>query len=167
MRTNWWRHLLVSIPLGWCGLWAWWLWSLILVPLFGWACVRAAQQARPLLLLHAVPAVVMLGLHAAVANPYTRYNLILIGPFSVGAAWIISALLPNRCSRLRVLGTGPRRTRSIAAGRTPHRKEAGQRASGLRMASFSHFNAKATISSSPACGDCDGLRTWSNEPAAK
>jgi len=28
-------------------------------------------------------------LHAAVANQYTRYNLILIGPFSVGAAWLI------------------------------------------------------------------------------
>jgi hypothetical protein len=66
----------------------------------------------------AVPAVMMLGLHAAVANPYTRYNLILIGPFSVGAAWIISALLPKRCLRLRVLATGPRRTRSIAAGNT-------------------------------------------------
>jgi hypothetical protein len=53
-----------------------------------------------------------------VANPYTRYNLILIGPFSVGAAWIISALLPNRCLWLRVLATGLRRTRSIAAGNT-------------------------------------------------
>ena len=27
MRTNWWRHLLVSIPLGWCGMWVGWLWS--------------------------------------------------------------------------------------------------------------------------------------------
>jgi hypothetical protein len=38
MRANWWRHLLVSIPLGWCGMWVGWLWSLLLVPLFGWAC---------------------------------------------------------------------------------------------------------------------------------
>ena len=28
MRTNWWRHLLVSIPLAWCGLWAGWIASL-------------------------------------------------------------------------------------------------------------------------------------------
>jgi hypothetical protein len=95
MRTNWWRHLLVSIPLGWCGMWAGGLWSLALVPLFGWACVRAARQSLPLLLLYAAPAVVMLGLHAAVANHYTRYNLILVGPFAVGAAWIISAWLWN------------------------------------------------------------------------
>src|ERR1043166_1732222 len=49
MRTNGWKHLLVSIPLGWCGMWAGWLWSLLLVPLFGWACVRAAQRSQPLL----------------------------------------------------------------------------------------------------------------------
>ena len=35
----------------------------------------------------------MLGLHAAVANQYTRYNLILIGPFSVGAAWLIGRVM--------------------------------------------------------------------------
>jgi len=107
LRTSWWRHLLVSIPLGWCGMWAWGPWSLVLVPLFGWACVRAAQQARPLLLLYAVPAVLMLGLHAAVANPYSRYNLILIGPFSIGAAWIIWALLRNWRLRMQTLAPGP------------------------------------------------------------
>jgi hypothetical protein len=107
MRASWWRHLLVSIPLGWCGMWVGWLWSLLLVPLFGWACVRAARQSQPLLLLYAVPAVVMLGLHAAVANQYTRYNLILIGPFSVGAAWIISTTLRNARWRSRALAPGP------------------------------------------------------------
>ena len=107
MRANWWRHLLVSIPLGWCGMWVGWLWSLLLVPLFGWACVRAARQSQPLLLLYAAPAIVMLGLHAAVANQSTRYNLILIGPFSVGAAWIISATLRNARWRSRALAPGP------------------------------------------------------------
>jgi len=107
MRANWWRHLLVSIPLGWCGMWVGWLWSLLLVPLFGWACVRAARQSQPLLLLYAAPAVVMLGLHAALANQYTRYNLILIGPFSVGAAWIISTPLRNARWRSRALAPGP------------------------------------------------------------
>jgi hypothetical protein len=33
----------------------------------------------------------MLGLHAALANQTTRYNLILIGPFCVGAAWLIAS----------------------------------------------------------------------------
>jgi hypothetical protein len=33
----------------------------------------------------------MLALHAAVGNHYTRYNLILIGPYAVGAALIATA----------------------------------------------------------------------------
>jgi hypothetical protein len=93
MRTNWWRHLLVSIPLAWCGMWAGWLSSLFLVPLFAWACVRSAGEKQPLLLLYAAPAVAMLGLDALIGNHYTRYNLILIGPYSVGAAFIVSSWL--------------------------------------------------------------------------
>jgi 4-amino-4-deoxy-L-arabinose transferase-like glycosyltransferase len=93
MRTSWWRHLLVSIPLAWCGLWAGWIVSLVLVPLFACASVRAIRQREPVLLLYAAPAIMMLGLHAAVANHYTRYNLILIGPTAVGAAWMISGWL--------------------------------------------------------------------------
>ncbi len=92
LREGWWRHLAVSIPLAWCGMWPGWLISLLLVPLFVVACVRAFRQA-PLFLLYAAPAVAMLGLHGLMANQYTRYNLILIGPYAVGAAWIIESLL--------------------------------------------------------------------------
>jgi hypothetical protein len=90
MRSDWWRHLLVSIPLGWCGLWVGWLWGLLTIPLFVLASVRAVRQRQPMLLLYAAPAVAMVGLHALVANHYTRYNLILIGPLAVAAAWIMS-----------------------------------------------------------------------------
>ena len=34
----------------------------------------------------------MLGLHAAIANHYTRYSLILIGAFSAGSAWLIVSI---------------------------------------------------------------------------
>jgi hypothetical protein len=105
MGTNWWRHLLVSIPLAWCGMWAGWIVSLPLLPLFGWACLRAGRRSQPLLLLYAAPAVTMLGLHAAVANHYTRYNLILIGPFAVGAAWIMATWLPKVFSPLPILAS--------------------------------------------------------------
>jgi hypothetical protein len=91
MRERWWRYLLIGIPLAWCGMWAGQLASLVLIPLFGWGCARALRRSEPLLLLYAAPAVVMLGLHAALANQTTRYNLILIGPFSVAAAWIIAS----------------------------------------------------------------------------
>ena len=86
LRERWWRYLLVSVPLAWCGMWVGGLIGLLLVPLFAWACVEAVRRAQPLLLLYAAPALVMLWLHAAVANQYTRYNLILIGPFSAGIA---------------------------------------------------------------------------------
>jgi 4-amino-4-deoxy-L-arabinose transferase-like glycosyltransferase len=99
MRTNWWRHLLVSIPLAWCGIWVGWIVGLVLVPLFACAGVRAIRQRQPMLLLYAAPAIIMLGLHGAVANHYTRYNLILIGPLAVGAAWIISEWLQYARSR--------------------------------------------------------------------
>jgi hypothetical protein len=89
MREGWWRYLLVSIPLAWCGLWVGGLAAFLLMPLLACACVAAVRRSRPLLLLYAVPTVIMLGLHAAVANHYTRYNLILIGPLSAGAAWMM------------------------------------------------------------------------------
>jgi hypothetical protein len=107
MRMNWWRHLLVSIPLAWCGMWVGWLWSLGLIPLFGIACVRAVRRRKPLLLLYAAPALVMLALHALVANHYTRYNLILIGPYSIGAAWVIRDWIVNRRSRARAVAPAP------------------------------------------------------------
>jgi hypothetical protein len=90
MRQRWWRYVLVTLPLAWCGMWVGGLFGLVLVPLFAWACVDAVRRSKPLFLLYAAPALVMLGLHAAIANHYTRYNLILIGPFSAGAAWIMA-----------------------------------------------------------------------------
>jgi hypothetical protein len=95
IRANGWRHLMVSIPLGWCGMWAGKLVALLLIPLFMWRCVQAIGEAKFVLLFYAAPAIIMLGLHAAVANQYTRYNLILIGPFAIGAAWIISRWVAN------------------------------------------------------------------------
>jgi hypothetical protein len=43
----------------------------------------------------------MLALHAAVANHYTRYNLILIGPFAAGAAWIMTQIVPSAVAARR------------------------------------------------------------------
>jgi 4-amino-4-deoxy-L-arabinose transferase-like glycosyltransferase len=99
MRTNWWRHLLVSIPLAWCGMWAGWLASLFLVPMFAWACVRTVREKDPLLMLYAAPAIAMLGLDALIGNHSTRYNLVLIGPYSVGAAFVISLWLRGSARR--------------------------------------------------------------------
>ena len=90
MVRNWWRHALTTVPLGWCGLFVSGLWSLFMLPLFAWACVAAVRQSKPLFLFYALPALLLVGLHAAVANQYSRYNLGLIGPFAAGGAWVIA-----------------------------------------------------------------------------
>ena len=87
MHDNWWRHLLVSLPLGWCGMWVGGALGLILVPLFAATAVLARGISHRLLMIYSAPPVVMLGLHALIANQYTRYNLILIGPLAVAGAW--------------------------------------------------------------------------------
>jgi hypothetical protein len=101
MVERWWRYLLVSLPLAWCGIWVGGWLGLALVPLFGCACVMAVRRSKPLFLLYAAPAVVMLALHMAVANHYTRYNLILIGPFAAGAAWIMAQIVPSAMAARR------------------------------------------------------------------
>jgi hypothetical protein len=94
MTKNWWRYFLVNIPLAWCGMWPGGIVTLLLLPLFMVSVLHAARAREPSLIFYATPAVLMLALHAAVANHYTRYNLILIGPYSVGAALIICSALP-------------------------------------------------------------------------
>jgi hypothetical protein len=102
MRERWWRYLLVSVPLAWCGMWVGGLLGLMLAPMFAAACISAVRHSKPLFLIYAAPALVMLGLHAAVANHYTRYNLIMIGPFSAGTAWIISRMAASLMQRGRL-----------------------------------------------------------------
>jgi 4-amino-4-deoxy-L-arabinose transferase-like glycosyltransferase len=105
MRHNWWRYLLVSIPLAWCGMWAGWVADLFMVPLFAWACLRCLRTGQPLFLIYAAPAVAMLGVDALVGNHTTRYNLILIGPYAVGTAFIISSWLETAHWRSRSFGS--------------------------------------------------------------
>jgi hypothetical protein len=106
MAQNWWRYLLVNIPLAWCGMWPGGIVALLLVPLFAVSLRRVVRAGEFDLIFYAAPAVLMLALHAAVANHYTRYNLILIGPYSVGAAWIICSALPYGRWRARLLASG-------------------------------------------------------------
>jgi hypothetical protein len=106
MAKNWWRYLLVNIPLAWCGMWPGGIVTLLLLPLFLVSVLQAVRAREFDLIFYAAPAVLMLALHAAVANHYTRYNLILIGPYSVGAAWIICSALPTARWRARLLASG-------------------------------------------------------------
>ncbi len=107
MRADWWKHLLVTIPLVWCGLWAGWLAALVLVPLFVWAVIRAARDRQPLFLLYALPPIANLGLDGLIGNGATRYNLILIGPYAIGAASLIASWLEGGHWRWRVPAPKP------------------------------------------------------------
>lgn len=106
MASNWWRYLAVTIPLAWCGMWPGGIVTLLLLPLFIVSVVQTVRRREPSLILYAAPTVLMLALHAAVANHYTRYNLILLGPYSVGAAWIICSTLPYARWRAQSLASG-------------------------------------------------------------
>jgi hypothetical protein len=106
LTSNWWRYLAVTIPLAWCGMWPGGIVTLFLLPLFIASVLRAVRAREPSLIFYAAPALLMLGLHAVVANHYTRYNLILIGPYSVGAAWIICSALLYARWRAQSLASG-------------------------------------------------------------
>jgi hypothetical protein len=90
------NHLLTSIPLGWCGAWAGGWVSLLLLPIFVVVFWRALRRGEWLFPAYAAPALAMLGLHALVANHYTRYNLGLIGPYAIAGAWLVSDWLAAR-----------------------------------------------------------------------
>ncbi|NVO16827.1 MAG: hypothetical protein HXX10_22615 [Rhodoplanes sp.] len=84
-----WRHLATSVPLAWCGLWVGGAFSLLVLPLAAAGLVRAARRGRPLVIAYAVPALLLVGVHGLLANHYPRYNLGLVGPMAVAAAWLV------------------------------------------------------------------------------
>jgi hypothetical protein len=69
--------------------------------MFAVACVQAIRRPAPLFLMYSVPPLLMVGLHAAVANHYPRYNLGLIGPIAVGSAWFMVTAASAMVSRRR------------------------------------------------------------------
>jgi hypothetical protein len=101
MERNWWRYLASTVPLAWCGMLAAGLPSVLLVPLFWWACIEAVRRAKPLFLLYAIPPLVMVALHASLANHYPRYNLGLIGPLATGSAWVLVMTARSLAARRR------------------------------------------------------------------
>jgi hypothetical protein len=95
LARNWWRHILTTIPLAWCGLWVSGLFSVVLLPVFAVALPLAARR-HPLMLFYAAPGFLLALLYAVLANHYPRYNLGLIGPIAVAAAWLTVDLMARR-----------------------------------------------------------------------
>ena len=101
MRQNWWRYLATMLPLAWCALWVAGIWSLFFLPMFAAAGVQAIRRPVPLFLMYSIPPLVMVAVHAAFANHYTRYNLGLIGPIAAGSAWVLLRAAGAMVSRRR------------------------------------------------------------------
>ena len=76
--------------------------GLLLVPAFIAGALTARGAKWQLLLLYAAPAFAMLGLHALIANHYTRYNLILIGPLVAVATSLALSVFARRQNDVRV-----------------------------------------------------------------
>jgi hypothetical protein len=93
MRENWWRYLLTTIPIAWTGLWIGKTWGLIFIPILFVSLVHATRRRQPMLLAYSIPALVMVVAHAALSNHSVRFNIGLIGPISVGAAYFFLCIV--------------------------------------------------------------------------
>ena len=92
LRENWWKWILTTIPIAWCGLWVGQLWGLLLIPVFAGVAASAIRRGSSLFLLYALPALAMGLLHGALANHNVRYNIGFIGPISVAATFAVLAV---------------------------------------------------------------------------
>jgi hypothetical protein len=104
LKDNWWRHIVTTFPIAWCGMWVGKTWGLLLIPVFIFVIAGAIRRRQGLLLAYAAPAIFMGLAHGAVGNQNTRYNLGFIGPIAVAAA-----VLALRASRHRRWVVGRRR----------------------------------------------------------
>ncbi len=92
-------HLMVTLPLALRGLSVDHWWGLLLSIPCAALTVRALIQGGPAatrFLLVSLPAWLMLAVNAAIAVDQTRYNLLLVVPFSIAAALAIDAPRPQR-----------------------------------------------------------------------
>ena len=72
------KHTLVSVALAYRGIWIVKYWTLLLSLHSFISCTAACFGAGPRLLIFALPAIFMLGLHAFVSVNVHRYNIILM-----------------------------------------------------------------------------------------
>ncbi len=86
------RHLLVTIPLALRGLWIDHYWGLLLAPISLLVTLRALRRGQLEIIALSAPAWLLLLLNALVAVNQTRYNLLLVLPFSLAGAVVFDRL---------------------------------------------------------------------------
>jgi hypothetical protein len=99
LRMHWWRHILTTFALAWCGLWLPGIWALICLPIFLIVLTKSLRHDGPSLLWpYANISLVLVIVHAAVMSGSSRYNIGLIGPISVAVAYAASKFYRVRIS---------------------------------------------------------------------
>jgi len=85
------KHVAVTLALAWRGIWVAKYWGLVTILLFLPVLAVAVRRRWSDFIVFALPAWFMVGFHAFASASIVRYNLILIPPLSVAAAWAIRA----------------------------------------------------------------------------
>lgn len=84
------KHSLVSVALAYRGIWIVKYWTLLAVPVLLYLLCRGLVRRRdPDLLVFALPAIFMLGLHAFVSVNVHRYNIILMPCLALASGWFV------------------------------------------------------------------------------
>jgi 4-amino-4-deoxy-L-arabinose transferase-like glycosyltransferase len=90
------KHFLVTIPLALRGAWISNYWGFALMPICAVRTIFAFRRRDTAFLVLSLPAWFMLLFAAAISVNQTRYNLMLIPPFAIAGAGLVTALNPWR-----------------------------------------------------------------------
>lgn len=95
------KHLFSSIPLAWRGVLAGKYLAVAGLPCLLAMVIYALRRRNMTLLMLVYPALVMIGLYAAISVSIPRYNVYLIYYYAIAVAWALAEIL----SRIGVAGT--------------------------------------------------------------
>jgi 4-amino-4-deoxy-L-arabinose transferase-like glycosyltransferase len=90
------RHLLTSIPLAWRGVLAGKYLAVIGLPCLMILLVASIRNRDWMFPILALPALVMIGLYAAVSVSIPRYNVYLIYYYAIAVAWVLVFLIDRK-----------------------------------------------------------------------
>ncbi len=83
------KHILATIPLAWKGVFIAKYWGLFAFFAYLFFQYKELRVGRGTLAFIALPVWVLVGLHAGISINTPRYNLPLIGIYSLGLAWLM------------------------------------------------------------------------------
>ena len=83
------KHIMVTLPLAWRGMWIGKYWGLVAIPVFAFVFVYAARRRWAEYILFALPPWFMVGFHAFTSVSVPRYNLILIPCLAIALAFAL------------------------------------------------------------------------------